>query len=237
MSHGQVRVIKSSATKFYTMKLDMHLHSNISSDAITLPETIMKVAARKGITIAITDHNSIGAWPVFEKLSKELNQPVILGEEIKCVVKGKCVGEIVGLFMNEHVKRGSPEYVLDKLHEQNALAMVVHPFDSFRNAFLNIEQHIKKIDIVEVFNSRTYFSEHNSKAKELAMKYKLPMIANSDAHTPEEIGTSWTEVKADTIEEARRQLIQGRVSLHEVKSPVTVHLTTPLAKYGLIKDR
>ena len=219
------------------MKLDMHLHSNISSDAITRPETIMKVAAKKGITVAITDHNSTGAWPVFEKLSKEMNQPVILGEEIKCVMKGKCVGEIVGLFMKGHVKPGSPEFVLEKLHQQNALAMVVHPFDTFRNPFIGIENYVNKIDLIEVFNSRTYLSEHNKKAKELAQKHKVPMIANSDAHTPEEIGTSWTEVNAETLEEARRQLIQGNGVLHEVKSPVSVHLTTPLAKFNLIRDR
>ena len=219
------------------MKLDMHLHSNISSDAITRPETVMNIAAKKGITIAITDHNSTSAWHIFEKLSKEMNQQVILGEEIKCMVKGKCVGEIVGLFMKEHVKPGSPEFVLEKLHGQNALAMVVHPFDTFRNPFLNIENYINKIDLVEVFNSRTYINEHNKKAKELGQKYRLPMIANSDAHTPNEIGTSYTEVSPETIEEARRQLIQGNGVLHEVKSPVTVHLTTPLAKFGMIKDR
>jgi len=219
------------------MKLDLHLHSNISSDAITRPETILKVAAKKGITVAITDHNSTSAWHIFEKLSKEMNQPVIMGEEIRCVVKGQTVGEIVGLFMKEQVKPGSPEFVLEKLHKQNALAMAVHPFDSFRNPFLNIENYINKIDLIEVFNARTYLDEHNKKAKELAEKNRLPMIANSDAHTPDEIGTSYTEVNAETLEEARRQLIQGNGVLHEVKSPVTVHLTTPLAKFGLIKDR
>lgn len=218
------------------MKLDLHLHSNHSSDSISTPKTIMKTAKKLGLTIAITDHNTTSAWPVFKTLSKEMNLPVIFGEEIKVIENGKCAGEIVGLFMKQEVRPSIAEEVFEKLHEQNALAMVVHPFDIFRNDFKHLEKHVKKIDLLEVFNSRTTLDSHNKKALEFAIKNKLPQTANSDSHTPKEIGMSYTKVEANTLQEARRELIKGNTTPFGKKSPITVHLATQLAKMNLIKD-
>lgn len=219
------------------MKLDMHLHSNHSADAISTPKTIMETAKKLGIVVAITDHNTTTAWPEFEKLSKELDWPVIFGEEIKVIENKKCTGEIVGLFMKKEVQPDPIETVFSKLHEQNALAMVVHPFDIFRNDFKRLSEAVNKIDLLEVFNSRTTLDSHNKKAKEFAQAHKLPQIANSDSHSPQEIGMSYTQVKADNLEGARKELIKGNTTLVARKSPITVHLTTPFAKMNLIKDQ
>lgn len=218
------------------MKLDMHLHSNHSPDSITTPKTIIKTAKALGVTVAITDHNITTAWPELQTLSKQENWPVILGEEIKVMENGKCAGEIVGLFLNEWVKPASAAEVFDAIHSQAGLAMVVHPFDIFRHDFRNLKDHVKKIDLLEVFNSRTVFDSHNKKALEFAKKNNLPMTANSDSHSPNEIGMSYTEVNADSLEQARKELLKGKSSLVTNKSPVRVHLTTPLAKMNLLKD-
>lgn len=219
------------------MKLDMHLHSNHSADAISTPQTIMQIAKKLGVVVAITDHNTTSAWPIFQKLSKEMDWPIIFGEEIKILENKKCVGEVVGLFMKKEVRPGPFELVFDQLHEQNALAMVVHPFDIFRNEFKYLDQALKKIDLLEVFNSRTTLESHNKKAKDYAQKHNLSQTANSDSHTPKEIGTSYTEVNADTLEQARKELVKGNTNPVGKKSPFTVHFTTPLAKMNLIKDR
>lgn len=219
------------------MKLDMHLHSNHSADSITTPKTIMETAKKLGIVVAITDHNTTSAWLIFEKLSKEMEWPVIFGEEIKVLEGKKCIGEIVGLFMKKEVRPQALEQVFSELHAQNALAMVVHPFDVFRNDFKKLNESVKKIDLLEVFNSRTTLDSHNQKALEFAQKYKLPQTANSDSHSPQEIGMSYTEVNAETLEQAKRELVKGNTTLVTRKSPISVHLTTPLAKMNLIKDK
>ncbi len=219
------------------MKLDMHLHSNHSVDAISTPKTIMETAKKLGIVVAITDHNTVSAWPEFKKLSKEMEWPVIFGEEIKVIEKGKCVGEIVGLFMKKEIHPGPFGKIFDGLHAQNALAMVVHPFDVFRNDFKHLNEAVNKIDLFEVFNSRTTLGSHNQKAKEFAQKHNLAQTANSDSHSPKEIGMSYTEVKADNLKGARKELTEGNTKTVERKSPVTVHLTTQLAKMNLIKDQ
>ncbi len=218
------------------MKLDMHLHSNHSSDAVSKPETIMKIAKKKELVIAITDHNTTSAWSVFKKISKEMNWPIIFGEEIKTLENGKCIGEIVGLFLTEEIKPASPQEVLDKIHSQGAIAMVVHPFDTFRNPFKYLKENAKKIDLLEVFNARTIRDAHNKQAKEFAQKNNLPMTANSDSHSPKEIGVSYTEVNASTLEKARKELLHAKTTLCEKKSPHTVHIVTTLAKLNLLKD-
>ena len=215
----------------------MHVHCNHSSDAISKPETIMQTAKSKGLVVAITDHNTVSAWPLFQKLSKEMSWPFIQGEEVKVIESGKCTGEIIGLFMQGKVKPGSAGEVFDAIHGQGGLAMVVHPFDVFRNDFHGLKDFVKRIDLLEVFNSRTTLESHNKKAFEFAEKHGLPKTANSDAHIPEEIGMSFTEVNASTLEEARRELLMGRAKLHTEKSPITVHFYTTLAKLNLVKDR
>lgn len=219
------------------MKLDMHLHSNHSADSITLPETIIKTAKKLGVTVAITDHNIVTAWEDIEAVSKKENWSVIFGEEIKVMDKGKCVGEIVGLFLKEWVKPAPAGEVFDAIHAQAGLAMVVHPFDIFRHDFKNLKECMKKIDLLEVFNSRTVLDSHNKKAFEFAKKNNLPMTANSDSHSPKEIGMSYTEVIADSLEQARKELLKGKTRLVTRKSPVAVHLTTQLAKMNLLKDQ
>lgn len=221
---------------FLMMKLDMHFHSNYSADSITLPETALKIAKKNGITLAVTEHNITSSWPVFKKLSKEMGVEVIYGEEIKVIENGKCVGEIVGLFLKDFVKPGPAVEIFEQIHAQAGLAMVVHPFDIFRHDFKNLEQNVKKIDLLEVFNARTTFDVHNKKAFEFAQSHKLPMTANSDSHSPNEIGMAYSEVEANTLEEARRELIKGKTKLVTRKSPIGVHLTTQLAKMNLIKD-
>ncbi|MBI4044103.1 MAG: PHP domain-containing protein [Candidatus Diapherotrites archaeon] len=218
------------------MKLDMHFHSNYSPDSITLPKTALKIAKKNGLTLAVTEHNITSSWPVFKKLSKELGVEVIFGEEIKVMEEGKCVGEIVGLFLKEFVKPAPAAEVFEAVHAQAGLAMVVHPFDIFRHDFRNLEQSAKKIDLLEAFNSRTVLDSHNKKAFEFAQKNKLPMTANSDSHSPNEIGMAYSQVEANTLEEARRELIKGHAKLVTRKSPIAVHLTTQLAKMNLIKD-
>lgn len=218
------------------LKLDMHFHSNFSADSITLPETALKIAKKKELVIAVTEHNSTASWPIFKKLSKEMGVDIIFGEEVKVIEGGKCAGEIVGLFLNTQVKPGPVGEVFDAIHSQAGLAMVVHPFDIFRHDFKNLKDFAKRIDLLEVFNSRTVLGSHNKKAIDFAVKNNLPQTANSDSHSPGEIGMSYTQVNASTLEQARRELVKGNTFLVTKKSPIIVHWTTQLAKMNLAKD-
>jgi len=220
------------------MKLDCHMHSFRSRDSTNLPKTIIRQAEKQKVDIAITDHNSIRAWKELSALGQKAGVKVVLGEELLTFDEEKVSGDIIGLFMNDFVKPGHYLEVIDSLREQDALIVVPHPFDFLRNNFSYLKSEFKKVDCIESFNSRCYSDSFNSKAKAFALAHNIPQTGGSDAHFPEEIGKAFTEIpKADSLEDARRLLKKGKVSVHGKRSSVMVHVKTFFAKKGFFKAK
>jgi len=66
------------------MKLDLHIHSKYSKDSLLKPETILKVAKKRGLGgIAVTDHNTIKGGLFTQKINDDKNFVVIVGSDIK----------------------------------------------------------------------------------------------------------------------------------------------------------
>jgi len=173
-------------------------------------------------TIAITDHNEIfGAI----KLQKELPLKVIIGEEIATQK-----GEITGLFLKRKINPGlTLGETLRQIKSQNGIVYLPHPFDSSTGrkslGSRDVLEYIKEIDLIKVFNSRTFFNHYNKKAYEFAKKYGKAIAAGSDAHTPGEIGLAGIEIdnfegKEDFLNKIRKATIFGK------KSPPYVYLVT-----------
>lgn len=222
------------------MKVDCHLHSLRSKDSNNLPKSIIHVAKKKGVEVAITDHNSVRAWKELTALGRTGGVKVIQGEEIITFDENekKVSGELLGLFMNEFVKPGYYLNVIDSLREQDALIVVPHPFDFLRSNFSHLKTEWKKIDAIESFNARCYSDSFNEKAKAFALAHKIPQTAGSDAHFPEEIAASFIEIpRAQTLEDARRLLKKGKNLVHGKRSSVMVHIKTFFAKKGFFKAK
>lgn len=215
----------------------MHVHSKYSKDAITKPRTLVKRAAKLGIGIALTDHNTTKGWAETEKLAKKEGVPFIRGEEIKVFDNETFIGELMGFFMQAHVKMGSHGEVTDALHSQDALVSIPHPFDKLRVPRIFAHECAGGLDLVEVFNPRTHFEKYNKQAQRFAQRRNLPGIAGSDSHTPEELGNAYTEVEAETVEEARRAILKGRCTWNGRYAGRWVHVQTWLAKRGLLGER
>ena len=64
------------------------------------------------------------------------------------------------------------------------MIVLPHPY---KNSAINPELLVKEIDIIEGLNARIK-PELNHRARFLAKKYEVPMIAGSDAHTSFEFG-------------------------------------------------
>jgi len=206
------------------MRCDLHVHSFASYDCLINKETIITTCKRRNIqTLAITDHNEIfGAF----KLQKELPLKVIIGEEITAQE-----GEIIGLFLKRKIIPGlTLEETLKQIKLQEGIVYLPHPFDSSTGGRKGIRldsvlKYVDKIDIIEVFNSRTFFSQYNQEALEFALKYKKLVAAGSDAHTPGEIGLAGVEIedfrgKEDFLKKLKQTVVFGK------KSPPYVYLMT-----------
>jgi len=218
------------------MKFDLHVHSCYSRDSVNRPETLIRRAKALGIGIAVTDHNTIGAYPKLKKLGKKNNVNVICGEEIKVHEEGKFLGELSALFLQEAPKTNEFPGIIDEIKKQDALLYAPHPFDVFRKRFRKLDEIAKKLDAIEAFNSRSYFSGFNKKADAYADARKICKIAGSDAHFPEEIGRAVTVLKCDDIEGMRKEIKKRNTRIYGEKSSPIVHFYTALRTCRILKE-
>jgi predicted metal-dependent phosphoesterase TrpH len=217
------------------MKLDLHIHTKYSRDGVSSPANIIRAAKKSGMDgVAITDHNNTRGWKEALEEGKRLGIKVIKGEEVKVnFPDGSRRGEILALFIEKEIKPGRFEDVIRQIRKQKGIAIVSHPFDKFR-PFDGLEEVIKQVDGLEGFNSRSPFHGYNTLAQKLASKFKLSLTAGSDAHVKYEVGNGWTEVKATTLEGARKEILKGRTKLGGKKANHFVHFFSTLAKLKLI---
>ncbi|OQX51293.1 hypothetical protein B5M47_01110 [candidate division CPR3 bacterium 4484_211] len=177
-------------------RLEFHLHTNYSYDAVITIEDLVKARDEgKFDIVCITDHDT--AEGALEIKGKNLF-PVIAGEEIT-----SADGHLIGLFLKETIPPNLPaEETIARIKDQGGLVYSPHPFD-FRNLGLGkkIYSLASQVDIIEAFNGAGDFFCRNHRAKKFADDYHLPGVAGSDAHFPDEIGTCTTLVQAQCIDD------------------------------------
>jgi len=160
---------------------DIHIHSKYSYDSMMEPRKILKLCKKIGFDVlSITDHDSIKGALVAKKYGDEFGIKVLIGEERKT----DC-GDIIGLNLNEEIKSQNWIEVIEEIYDQGGISIFPHPF----RGHTEIEEIAQHVDIIETFNSRNSI-DANNKALNLALKFKKPSIAGSDAHVYSEIGNS-----------------------------------------------
>ena len=181
---------------------DFHCHTRHSPDSRLTEDRFIELAVERGLThVAVTDHNTIeGAVAVrdrSERLGVADRLTVILGQEVS-----SADGEIIGLFIESTIPRGlSAEETADAIHAQGGLVSIPHPFDPFRRSHIRpepLEQLAasRRIDAMEVFNSRVTLPRHNQQAADFAAGHGIPGIACSDSHTALEVAMSFNALPA-----------------------------------------
>jgi predicted metal-dependent phosphoesterase TrpH len=170
------------------IKIDLHTHSILSKDGgVTEGEYTRALATGLLDYIAITDHNTI-AFAL--SMQKKHSNKIIVGEEIRSTQ-----GEVLGLFLKERVSPGmSLEQTLRAIRDQHGLVCLPHPFSHNR---MNIDEEVlamvrEQVDMVEDFNPRNIVHNDNANAYQLAARYNIPRIANSDSHCGGELGRTYT---------------------------------------------
>lgn len=207
------------------MKIDLHIHS-IYSDGCCSPELIASRAKALGLSgFALTDHDSVKGWGRGKRAARELGLEFVAGKEIVIREKprikgkkGKKIGEILALFLDEDitVKREDQTpsnigEIIDQIHERNGIVSIPHPFASlFRTQRILEYMNNKKIrfDAIESINGRCNSQENNLSIR-YALENKLPQIGGSDAHTLNEIGSVYTFAEADSLEEFKKLIKKG----------------------------
>lgn len=193
------------------MKFDLHIHTKYSKDSSSLPEKIVKIAKKRGMDgIAIADHNNIRGWNHMIEAAKKFDLMLVLGEEVRIRSNNENY-EILGLFLNDRIKLGGFDEVVDQIKEQGGIACLPHPFDPFKTKFNDRDSLAKKIDAVEIFNARVPRPIYNKKAFNFAKKHDLGMVAGSDAHTEQEVGRGYLIADVDNLETLKQAILRGDI--------------------------
>lgn len=189
------------------IKIDLHVHTMYSPDASTRPKTIVnQLYAHPFIkAVAITDHNTVeGYHRVLELASAYKEILIIPGVEVSTVE-----GDLIILGTTELPPRPwTVENVIDFATERDDLTVVPHPY---RGYGLGDSARNHDVDAIEVINGLTGHM-YNRMAEKLAKTMNLPGVAGSDAHTPEQLWTAYTEVQASQdMDEVLKAIKKGLV--------------------------
>lgn len=214
------------------MKIDMHCHSYYSRDGYSSPEALIRQAQKKGLNgIALTDHNNTKGWQRAQKIADELGIILIQGEEIKIKENNKTIGEILAYFIEKEInpKGKTLQEVINEIHNQNGLAVIAHPHH-WKKPFKRLEECKNIVDAVEAFNARSQSKKGDALSLSFAQKNNLPITAGSDCHNAFEIGSSYIEVEAKTIDEFKKELLEKRVKTYKKQIPFFLQILSPIAK-------
>jgi predicted metal-dependent phosphoesterase TrpH len=188
------------------MKLDMHLHSNYSSDGKAPPRDILKQARKNGLAgLCITDHNTIKGNVEARRIASEFGLTVVGGMEISSTD-----GHILAYGIRDEVPRDlSPEETLDKIRSQGGIAVIPHPYRYWSGLGEARTLSIKP-DAIEAVNAHSTGND-NAMAKKLAERMKLPMTAGSDSHELSSIGRAYMILPdADNEDDILKSIRSGK---------------------------
>ncbi|ABN58361.1 MULTISPECIES: PHP-associated domain-containing protein [Methanoculleus] len=201
---------------------DLHFHTR-HSDSPTRVRDALKLAARRGIGLAITDHNQVGG--VSEAERQGIRVPLVPGIEVSAndgphILLYFYSASDLRDFYRRHVERNrrngpftaihlDTSEILDRREGYTCIAAEAHPCGY---AFLNRgvercvagecigEEVFSRLDALEVICGGMARS-HNLKAAGLAAAHGLGRTGGTDGHLLFELGGVVTCAEADTVEE------------------------------------
>ena len=169
--------------------VDLHMHTDHSSDCATPVETLLATAREAGLgAIAITDHNEVSGALDAAEIADDFGVRVIVAEEVKTAEQG----EVIGLFLSERIERGmTMAETIAEIRRQGGLVYVPHPFDRLHSVpdYEHLLAIVEEIDILEVFNPRVALTAFNEEAERFAAKYRIVPGAGSDSHVAQGLGS------------------------------------------------
>jgi len=182
------------------LKLDLHLHSCFSHDAIGTPEDLVRSLQARGLQgMALTDHNTIEGYQQIQK-TMPTDFVVIPGIEVSTAD-----GHILGLNVKEPIRPGrSVEETVDRILDGGGVPIVPHLFRLLSGIKIEKLKAIQaRLVAVEVFNGCSVPAT-NLKTADVARSYGLGGTGGSDTHDPLYAGYAYTvvdstDLRVDTI--------------------------------------
>jgi len=203
-------------------KGDLHLHT-IYSDGTWNACQLLQVAREWGLDfIAITDHNSVQAYP--EALACGFALPLVIpGVEL-----GKAGGHAVALRIQELVyyrdkaEDWNMREAAEAVHAAGGIFYIAHPYTDAPDCRWRHPLILDECDALEIWNGEPWIEDGNDQSLEtwhayLNAGHRLPGVAGSDAHRMEHLrpGTAFNHVYAPELsqEAVLTSILAGRLFL------------------------
>jgi predicted metal-dependent phosphoesterase TrpH len=174
--------------KILELKIDLHVHTCYSHDAITTLKQVVAYSKKRGLDgVAITDHNTVkGALKL-----KTRDIFVVPGIEVSTLN-----GHLLGLNITTPIPaKLDIDETIHLIHEAGGIAVAPHPTTFYKSP---PSRRIRSYDAVEVMNASSIpFPVFTSLSKRYAAGLNLPQTGGSDSHYAPEIGAAYTIVNAD----------------------------------------
>jgi predicted metal-dependent phosphoesterase TrpH len=170
------------------LKIDLHVHTCYSRDAVTTLKQVVAYSKKRGLDgVAITDHNTVkGALKL-----KTRDILVVPGIEVSTLN-----GHLLGLNVTTPIPaKLDIEETIRLIHEAGGIAVAPHPTTFYKSP---PSRRVSSYDAVEVMNASSIpFSIFTYLSKRFAAGLGLPQTGGSDSHYAPEIGAAYTIVEAD----------------------------------------
>jgi predicted metal-dependent phosphoesterase TrpH len=203
LADSEERLLRPGSAGMH-LKFDLHSHSFFSFDGISSPEEMVAVAKSKGLNgLAITDHDNCDSvdYLMERGLMREDGLPVDGFLMIPGVEVSTAEGHLLclGARLLDDLKGVPALDVCRLIHEAGGLAVPPHAYDRFRAGIREEVLNTLPMDAMEVFNAATTLDRHNRQALQYAKGKNMGMIASSDAHHAEAVGTAYTILETDKL--------------------------------------
>lgn len=227
------------------LKIDLHTHCNedpVDSWIKHSPKELIDHAANLGFNvISITCHNKVVYSKNLQEYADGKNILLIPGAERD--IEGRHV--LLYNFTQEEVDSINSFDDLRKIKQKHHLVIAPHPYYIYLNPlrpkqislFSKLEKNIDLFDGIEFCHLYTKkVNRSNKKAELTAKKYNLPLIAGSDMHNLNHMGTNYSFVDCkkdvnsvlDSIKNKNVVLYSRPRDVNELKNIIIFFTTSSL---------
>ena len=201
------------ASKERRGRADLHIHT-LASDGVSSVAEILDRAEAVGLdVIAISDHERVDAAHAARAMADAQGRrvQVVVAEEVS--TRG---GHLLALFIERRIRPWqSLRASIAQVHEQGGLAIIAHPLVPYPlcASGRTIRRLLDEPDLtfhpdgMEAFNPTTAGMPWSRRAPDFARRAGLAMLANSDAHRAEDVGSALTTFPGRTADELRAALL------------------------------
>jgi predicted metal-dependent phosphoesterase TrpH len=190
------------------MRVDYHVHTCYSFDCSTTLEDVASSAVRAGLDrIHITDHDTLeGAQRLIDMRPAGLD--VVAG----CELSATDGSQVIGLGLRTVVPSTTVIELMEGIKSQGGQVLIPHPFRQRSGVFRAgvkrspgfLDAVLELTDLIECFNGSDIY-QANQASYRFAMEHGIAVVAGSDAHTPEAIGSAHVDYVDETAaDEAAR---------------------------------